>query len=70
MAARGGSQDEQGTEGGAGRGPARTLSEVDAITILDNVVRLDQMLDERSRQELGELPYLELSKHLKIKTAG
>jgi hypothetical protein len=42
---------------------------VDAITILDNVVRLDRMLDERSREELGELPYLELSKHLKIKTA-
>jgi hypothetical protein len=40
---------------------------VDATTILDNVVRLDQMLDEGSRRELGELPFLELSKHLKIK---
>jgi hypothetical protein len=40
---------------------------VDVTTILENVVRLDQMLDEGSRRELGELPYLELSKHLKIK---
>jgi hypothetical protein len=40
---------------------------VDATTILDNVVLLDQMLDEGSRRELDELPYLELSKHLKIK---
>jgi hypothetical protein len=43
---------------------------VDTITILDNVVRLDQMLDEESRQALGGLPYLEFSKHLKIKTVG
>jgi hypothetical protein len=43
---------------------------IDAITVLDNVVRLDQMLDERSRVELGQLPYLELSKHLKIKRVG
>lgn len=42
---------------------------VDATTILDNVVRLDQMLDEGSRRELAELPYLELSKYLKIKKA-
>jgi hypothetical protein len=35
---------------------------VDAITILDNVVRLDQMLDERSREELGELPYTSSSR--------
>lgn len=40
---------------------------MDASTILENLVRLDQMLDEGSRRELGELPYLELSKHLKIK---
>ena len=40
---------------------------VDATTILDNVVRLDQMLDEGSRRQLAELPFLELSKHLKIK---
>ena len=39
----------------------------DATTILDNVVRLDQILDEGSRRALAELPYLELSKHLKIK---
>ena len=43
------------------------VATVDVTTILDNVVRLDQMLDERSRRQLGELPYLELSKHLKIK---
>jgi hypothetical protein len=40
---------------------------VDVATILDNVVRLDQMLDESSRRQLAELPYLELSKHMKIK---
>ena len=40
---------------------------VDATTILDNVVQLDEMLDEGSRRKLSELPYLELSKHLKIK---
>jgi hypothetical protein len=40
---------------------------VDATTILDNVVELDRMLDEGSREKLAELPYLELSKHLKIK---
>jgi hypothetical protein len=40
---------------------------IDVATILDNVVRLDQMLDESSRRQLAELPYLELSKHLKIK---
>ena len=45
----------------------REAEVVDATTILDNVVRLDQMLDEGSRRQLGELPYLELSKHLKIK---
>jgi hypothetical protein len=40
---------------------------VDVARILDNVVHLDQMLDEGSRKQLAELPYLELSKHLKIK---
>ena len=43
---------------------------IDATTILDNVVQLDEMLDEGSRRELGEVPYLELSKHLKIKRAA
>ena len=43
---------------------------VDATTILDNIVRLDQMLDEGSRRQLGELPYVELSKHLKIKKSA
>jgi hypothetical protein len=41
--------------------------EVDVARILDNVVHLDQLLDEGSRKQLAELPYLELSKHLKIK---
>ena len=40
---------------------------LDADTILDNVVSLDRMLDEGSRRRLGAMPYLELSKHLKIK---
>jgi len=52
--------DAQGESPTAGR-------PVDATTILDNVVRLDQMLDEGSRRQLAELPYLELSKYLKIK---
>jgi len=43
---------------------------VDVATILDNVVHLDQLLDEGSRKQLAELPYLELSKHLKIKKSG
>jgi hypothetical protein len=49
---------------GSDQAPPQTL---DAGTILDNVVSLDRMLDEGSRRRLGELPYLELSKHLKIK---
>jgi hypothetical protein len=40
---------------------------IDATTILDNVVRLDQMLDEGSRCEVGRIPILELSKHLRIR---
>ncbi len=43
---------------------------VDATTILENVVRLDQMIDEGSLRELGALPFLELSKHLRIKKTG
>ena len=42
----------------------------DVTRILDNVVHLDQMLDEGSRKQLAELPYLELSKHLKIKKSS
>jgi hypothetical protein len=42
---------------------------IDAIRILENVVHLDEVLDEGSRRELGEVPYLELSKHLRIKRA-
>ena len=48
----------------------REAEVVDATTILDNIVRLDQMLDEGSRRQLGELPYLELSKYLKIKKSA
>lgn len=40
---------------------------VDAITILENLIELDRMLDEPSRARLGALPYVELSKHLKIR---
>ncbi len=43
---------------------------VDATTILNNVVQLDEILDEGSRKELGEVQYLELSKHLKIRKTG
>jgi hypothetical protein len=43
---------------------------VDVARILDNVVHLDQMLDEGSRKQLAELPYLELSKHLRIKKSS
>ncbi len=49
----------------AGAGPG-----VDATTILNNVVQLDEILDEGSRKELGEVQYLELSKHLRIKKAA
>jgi len=51
----------------ATREPERIAPALDATTILDNVVSLDRLLDEGSRRELGEVPYLELSKHLKIK---
>jgi hypothetical protein len=40
---------------------------VDATTILENLIELDQLLDERSRRDLGALPYLELSKYVKIR---
>ena len=53
----------------ATREPERIAPALDATTILDNVVSLDRLLDEGSRRELGEVPYLELSKHLKIKRA-
>jgi hypothetical protein len=53
------------TEGSAGVEPG-----VDATTILNNIVQLDEMLDEGSRKELGEVQYLELSKHLRIKKAA
>ncbi len=60
----------RGLEGNKAEGSSPIEGAPDAIdvaTILDNVVRLDQMLDESSRRQLAELPYLELSKHLKIK---
>lgn len=44
--------------------------QLDAVTILENLVQLDQILDETSRRELGGLPYLELSKHLRIRRPG
>lgn len=39
----------------------------DASTILENVVSLDEMLDEGTREELKSVPYLELSKHMTIR---
>ena len=56
-------EQQQIARGGAEAG----VPPLDADTILDNVVSLDRMLDEGSRQRLGAMPYLELSKHLKIK---
>ena len=61
----------RGPEGGKAGATSPTIEAapdvVDVARILDNVVQLDQMLDEGSRKQLAELPYLELSKHLKIK---
>lgn len=52
------------------RPDAAEESAVDVETVLDNVVELDRLLDERSRGEVGALPVLELSKHIRIaKTA-
>ncbi len=48
------------------RGDQKTGA-VDVSTILENVVLLDEMLDEGSRKELDEMPYLELSKHMRIR---
>jgi len=56
-------EQQEGARGTAEVG----IPPLDVETILDNVVSLDRMLDEGSRQRLGAMPYLELSKHLKIK---
>ena len=42
---------------------------VDTETVLDNVVELDRLLDDKSRREVDSLPVLELSKHMKVKPA-
>jgi hypothetical protein len=42
-------------------------AEVDAETVLDNVVELDKLLDDKSRRELDALPVLELSKHMRVR---
>lgn len=47
--------------------PKRRL---DVATILDNLVELDQLLDETSRRKLSGLPYLEFSKHVRIRRAS
>ena len=64
----------RGQEGGKAGAISPTIGNapnaVDVARILDNVVHLDQMLDEGSRKQLAELPYLELSKHLKIKKSS
>ncbi|MGH7805199.1 MAG: hypothetical protein ACREQJ_12705 [Candidatus Binatia bacterium] len=43
--------------------------EVDAETVLDNVVELDKLLDEKSRREVDALPVLELSKHMRVRAS-
>ncbi|MGH7855958.1 MAG: hypothetical protein ACREQY_01420 [Candidatus Binatia bacterium] len=40
---------------------------LDVQTILENVVQLDELLDEGSRRGLEALPFLELSKHVRIR---
>ena len=43
-------------------------AEVDAETVLDNVVELDRLLnDGNSRREVDSLPVLELSKHMRVR---
>ncbi|MGH7818238.1 MAG: hypothetical protein ACREQ9_00545 [Candidatus Binatia bacterium] len=42
---------------------------LDVATILENVVQLDEMLDDGSRRGLEALPFLELSKHVRIRKA-
>jgi hypothetical protein len=41
---------------------------LDVATILDNLVELDRMLEDGSR--LDSIPYLELSKHLRIRNTN
>ena len=43
-------------------------AEVDAETVLDNVVELDKLLDDKSRREVDSLPVLELSKHMRVRS--
>ena len=43
-------------------------AEVDAETVLDNVVELDKLLDDKSRREVDALPVLELSKHMRVRS--
>jgi hypothetical protein len=42
---------------------------VDTKTVLDNVVELDRLLDDTSRREVDSLPVLELSKHMRVRSA-
>ena len=45
-------------------------AEVDAETVLDNVVELDKLLDDgNSRREVDSLPVLELSKHMRVRSS-
>ena len=46
-------------------------AEVDAETVLDNVVELDKLLDDgNSRREVDSLPVLELSKHMRVRQSA
>jgi hypothetical protein len=42
-------------------------TEADAETILENVIQLDELLDDSSGGGLETLPFLELSKYLRIR---
>ena len=44
-------------------------AEVDAETVLDNVVELDKLLDDKSRREVDSLPVPELSKHMRVRSS-
>ena len=42
-------------------------SPLDAATVLDNLIELERLLDDETTRELASIPYLELSKHVRIR---
>lgn len=46
--------------------PTTELGPVDVGTVLENLIQLDRLLDESTRVALGEVNYLELSKHIRV----